>query len=181
MASHVLNTPPASGDVPMHDRPLHSCSETSHSCSSDNPTSSDRPREWVLRQVIPSSAEAGKKILDEIIRQLEVHDWQPMEVFGIHLSIEEALVNAIKHGNRYDADKRVLIECQVSAERMQIEIEDEGAGFNPADVPDCTDDDRLEVPSGRGLMLMRNFMTAVRYNEKGNRVFMEKAAGSSAS
>ena len=53
-------------------------------------------------------------------------------------------------------------------------MSDEGPGFDPADVPDCTLDENLDKPSGRGLKLMRNFMTMVEYNEHGNRVVMEK-------
>jgi serine/threonine-protein kinase RsbW len=63
----------------------------------------------------------------------------------------------------------------VAAERVRIEIIDEGEGFDPAIVPDCTLEDRLDVPSGRGVMLIRSFMTRVEYNEKGNAVVLEKA------
>ena len=51
---------------------------------------------------------------------------------------------------------------------------DEGAGFDPAAVPDCRDEERLEAPGGRGVMLMRTFMTRIEYNASGNRVLMEK-------
>ena len=51
---------------------------------------------------------------------------------------------------------------------------DEGQGFNPATVPDCTLDERLEVPSGRGVMLMRTFMTRIEYSAAGNSVLLEK-------
>ena len=63
---------------------------------------------------------------------------------------------------------------------VRIVIEDEGPGFDPTDVPDPTDDDNLDKPSGRGLMLMRAFMTVIEYNEKGNRVLLEKARSAEA-
>ena len=66
---------------------------------------------------------------------------------------------------------------QCSSELLRIEIEDEGAGFNPLDVPDPTAEENLELPSGRGLMLMKNFMSNVEYNSLGNRVTMEKKRG----
>jgi serine/threonine-protein kinase RsbW len=53
-------------------------------------------------------------------------------------------------------------------------VEDEGDGFDPAQVPDCTLEERLDVPSGRGVMLMRSFMTRIEYNAKGNAVVLEK-------
>ena len=56
----------------------------------------------------------------------------------------------------------------------RIEIRDEGPGFQVKEVPDCTKDENLDKSSGRGIMLMRNFMTFVEYNAKGNGVTMEK-------
>jgi serine/threonine-protein kinase RsbW len=95
-------------------------------------------------------------------------------VFCVQLAMEEALVNAIKHGNREDATKQVRVHCALSAERIRIEISDEGPGFDPTAVPDPTDDSRLEVPCGRGLLLMRSFMSLVEFNAAGNCVVMEK-------
>ncbi len=57
---------------------------------------------------------------------------------------------------------------------MRIIIEDEGNGFRPEDVPDPTEDENLEKPCGRGIMLMRAFLSVVEYNERGNRVVLEK-------
>ena len=64
--------------------------------------------------------------------------------------------------------------CQISAEKVRIIIEDEGTGFRPQDVPDPTEDENLEKPCGRGIMLMRAFLSVVEYNERGNRVVLEK-------
>ena len=130
---------------------------------------------WSSQQRIPSNSGAGKQVLDELLRQLEHHDWHEQEVFAVHLAVEEALVNAIKHGNRYDPEKSVRVVSHVSPQRVRIEIEDEGQGFDPDAVPDPTHDENLELPSGRGLMLMRSFMNRVEFNALGNRVVMEKA------
>jgi serine/threonine-protein kinase RsbW len=129
---------------------------------------------WSTEQTIPSHTGAGKAILDEVLEQLAAHDWMQHDIFGVHMAMEEALVNAIKHGNRHDESKNVHVVCKLSPERLYIDIADEGPGFKPDEVPDCTDDDRLEVPSGRGLMLMRCFMSKVEYHGCGNRVIMEK-------
>jgi serine/threonine-protein kinase RsbW len=66
------------------------------------------------------------------------------------------------------------VDCLVSPELVRIEVADQGPGFDPASVPDCTLEERLEVPTGRGVMLMRTFMTRLEYNATGNRVLMEK-------
>jgi serine/threonine-protein kinase RsbW len=135
---------------------------------------SDDSWTWCTERVIPSETGAGKSFLDELLVNLEAHQWVQHDIFGIHLAMEEALVNAIKHGNRHDATKHVHICCKLSPQRLWIRIADEGSGFNPDNVADCTDLDNLDVPSGRGIMLMRSFMSRVEYNDRGNCVEMEK-------
>ena len=90
-------------------------------------------------------------------------------------------MNAIKHGNRFDASKQVTVECQLAENRVEIRVSDEGEGFRPEEVPDCTAEENLDKESGRGLLLMRSFMNEVEFNEQGNSVMMwkerEPAAG----
>lgn len=123
---------------------------------------------------IPSDTSHGYEVQERILNLLEQHEFPDRDTFGVKLALEEALVNAIKHGNGMDPSKSVKIACDINGDRVQIIIEDEGEGFDPGDVPDPTEDDNLEKPSGRGLMLMRAFMTRIEYNEKGNRVLLEK-------
>lgn len=129
---------------------------------------------WSYDNEIPSDTAEGKRVVEQLLDQLQQHEWAEHDVFGIHLAVEEAIVNAIKHGNQDDPAKLVHVVIQLSKERMWIQVTDQGSGFNPEEVPDPTDDDNLELPSGRGLMLMRSFMAAVEYNEIGNSVVMEK-------
>ena len=131
---------------------------------------------WNLsREVrIPSEASAGKQFIKELLVHLQENQWVEHDIFGVHLAVEEAIVNAIKHGNQNDANKEVHVILKSSSSGIRIEITDQGSGFNPDDVPDPTDDENLEAPSGRGIMLMRSFMSFVEYNEIGNRVVMEK-------
>jgi serine/threonine-protein kinase RsbW len=135
--------------------------------------------EFSWERSIPSRAEAGKAVIDEVLRQLQSLCWNERDLFGIRLALEEAVINAIKHGNHFDECKCVAIVCRMTPELLHIEIADEGQGFVLEDVPDPTDPENLEKPSGRGIVLMRNFMSLVCYNEQGNRVVMEKrrAAG----
>jgi serine/threonine-protein kinase RsbW len=124
--------------------------------------------------VLPSERGASRLIMEELLEHLGLHGWSPSDIFAIHLAAEEAIVNAILHGNKLDAAKTVRVTCTVSPELARIEVEDEGQGFDPAAVPDCRLDERLDAPNGRGVMLMRTFMTRIEYNERGNRVLMEK-------
>lgn len=130
---------------------------------------------WYRDVVINSdSTDAVRPLLDEILNTLMNNGWENKLVFGIHLSMEEALVNAVKHGNKYDPAKKVHVRVGISSNLFRAEIADEGDGFDPDKLPDPTDPDYLDKPNGRGVMLMRNFMTKVEYNPKGNAVFMEK-------
>lgn len=130
---------------------------------------------WQRAFDLPSDRGASRQVMDVLLEQLGAHEWSPSDIFAIHLAAEEAVVNAIVHGNRLDATKKVHVDCRVSRDLVRIEITDEGQGFDPASVPDCTLEDRLEAPSGRGVMLMRSFMTRISYNAKGNSVVMEKS------
>ena len=90
---------------------------------------------------------------------------------------EEALVNAIYHGNRLDAAKQVWVTCHVSPDRVRMEITDEGCGFNPGELPDPTCPELVHAAGGRGVMLMKAFMSRVEYNAPGNHVILEKDRG----
>jgi serine/threonine-protein kinase RsbW len=124
--------------------------------------------------VIPSDTSAGQSVQDRIVQFLEALQYDERDVFGIRLAIEEALVNAIKHGNRMDPGKTVRIACRACQHKVRIEIEDQGEGFQPESVPDPTAEENLERPCGRGIMLMRAFMTSIEYNAAGNLVVLEK-------
>ena len=134
---------------------------------------------WVeeFETTIPNDTGAALAVQERIVGRLEELGYPPRDVFGCRLALEEALVNAIKHGNRNDPRKSVRIACRIADDRFVVEIEDEGPGFEPEDVPDPTDEENLEKPSGRGIMLMRAFMTRVDYEGRGNRVLLEKRRG----
>lgn len=95
-------------------------------------------------------------------------------VFAIRLALDEALANAIHHGNRDDPGKKIQIHVTIDDQQLAISIRDEGEGFKPDHIPDPTLEENLERPNGRGVMLMRAYMTDVQFNEKGNQVTMIK-------
>ena len=126
---------------------------------------------------IPNKTAAALEVQERIVQRLEDLQYTHRDLFGCRLALEEVLVNAIKHGNANDPAKSVEIHCRIGNDRVIVEIEDEGPGFAPENVPDPTDEENLEKPSGRGIMLMRAFMTRVEYVGKGNRVLLEKIRG----
>ncbi len=135
---------------------------------------SKEPWTWQCERVIANNVEAARRVLNELLTQLKKDDWARHDIFGVHLAMEEALVNAIMHGNRLDDSKHVAIRCCLSPHTVHIEISDEGEGFDPDALPDPTDPQRLHIPRGRGVMLMREFMSSVEFNAAGNKVVMEK-------
>jgi serine/threonine-protein kinase RsbW len=100
-------------------------------------------------------------------------------LFAIRLALEEAVMNAIRHGNLSDPAKTVEARWSVTADSAVFHIIDQGEGFDPSAVPDPTLDENLEIPSGRGLMLIRAYMSEVRHHGLGNHlemVFRREAA-----
>lgn len=92
--------------------------------------------------------------------------------FAIRLALEEAVYNAFRHGHKDLPDEPIEVTWKIDPRTVSIEVEDRGPGFDPRAVPDPTREDRLELPHGRGLMLMRAYMTHVEYEGRGNRVSM---------
>ena len=124
--------------------------------------------------VIPSDAAEARRVQDQVEQCLQGTACHDHDLFSIKLALEEALVNAIKHGNQCDPTKQVQIAYRLLHDRFVVRITDEGSGFDPNDVPDPTAFENCERPGGRGLMLMRHYMTEVVFNERGNAVTLCK-------
>lgn len=132
-----------------------------------------------IERKLPSQKGAHIESMNEILHLLRQLGWSDRELFGIEMALEESLSNAIRHGNQYDQAKLVHLDCKMSGTRFWLRVEDEGCGFTPEAVPDCTADDKLEECGGRGLLLIQAYMTRVEYSPKGNCVEMEKIRGES--
>lgn len=135
---------------------------------------SDAGQTYSTTVAIPSDPAEARRVQDEIELELKSNHYTDHEVFSIRLALEEALVNAIKHGNQMDRAKSVRVAYRITPERFDVLVSDEGPGFDPSDVPDPTAVENLERACGRGLMLMKHYMNEVGYNACGNAVFMTK-------
>jgi serine/threonine-protein kinase RsbW len=85
---------------------------------------------------------------------------------GMHdlsVSVRECVVNALKHGNKLDPEKRVTVSFGLTQGAIEVWIQDEGEGFNPDAVPDATLPENILNAAGRGLFFMRAFMSEVEY------------------
>ena len=124
--------------------------------------------------VIPSDLAAARHLQSEIEEALQIAQFPEAEIFAIKMAVEEALVNAIKHGNQMDTEKRVTVAYTALPDRFDVKITDEGPGFDPNDVPDPTAPENLERPCGRGLLLIRYYMTDVAFDARGSTITMYK-------
>jgi serine/threonine-protein kinase RsbW len=122
--------------------------------------------------VVDSKPSAVVEVCNEILSKLEEHNFDKDDIFAVHLTFEEAFLNAVKHGNKNDPTKKVKIDYSVNSEKVEITITDEGAGFEPESVDDPRFGNGLYEPGGRGLLLMNSYMDIVKYNDQGNSVYM---------
>jgi serine/threonine-protein kinase RsbW len=83
--------------------------------------------------------------------------------FAIDMAIREAVTNAVLHGNKQDGAKFVRVKVESSPSSLAISVDDEGAGFNPQEVPNPTDSENILKTSGRGIFFMRTFMDDVKW------------------
>ena len=122
--------------------------------------------------VVKSRPSAVVEVCEQVLSKLEPYGFDNDDTFAVHLALEEAFLNAVKHGNKNDPTKKVKIDYSVTSEKVEITITDEGTGFEPESVDDPRFGKGLYEPGGRGLLLMDSYMDIVKYNEEGNSVYM---------
>jgi len=132
------------------------------------------PSAWSVTRKFASSVENASAVMMELRQQLKRLEWPENDKFAILISMEEALMNAVKHGNQYDESKFVDLRIDLDRNDFLTRIADEGEGFDPMAVPDPCEDCNLERPSGRGVALIKNFVDQVTYNEVGNVIEFKK-------
>lgn len=122
--------------------------------------------------VVESKPSAVVEVCKQILPKLEANSFGKDDIFAVHLTLEEAFLNAVKHGNKMDPTKKVKVDYSVDSDKVEICITDEGNGFQPDAVADPRFGEGLYEPGGRGLLLMNSYMDTVKYNERGNSVYM---------
>lgn len=132
--------------------------------------------EWWLGASISiaSKEEEISTLVDDFAGILHDNGVSEKEIFGIRTALVEAVTNAAKHGNQYDPAKKVSVAYTVTPDGCTIIIRDEGPGFDPDGLPDPTEVENLERLCGRGVMLMRHYMSEVCFKRGGSEVVMRK-------
>ena len=123
---------------------------------------------------VPSALSLMHIVLEYLMKRVETVGVVRAEQSNLFVALDEAFVNAVKHGNKYDASKLVRITTDVSKDEARFTIEDEGEGFDVNSIPDPLDPENLFKTSGRGVLFIYNIMDEVVYNDRGNRLTMVK-------
>lgn len=123
---------------------------------------------------VQSTLRDAKRPEEEILREVEGCGYSEDDRFAIKLALEEAMTNAVKHGNASDQSKKITVRYCVTPDQIVILVRDQGPGFNPGEIPDPTSPDRISLPNGRGIMLMRAYLTDVQFSECGREVCLIK-------
>lgn len=118
--------------------------------------------------VIKSDVTELKKVENFLKDIFSEYNLEQKYFIKLYLCISEAVVNSIKHGNKNDENKTVLIVLDCDIEEINVQIEDEGEGFDFNNIKDPTSNENLKNESGRGIFIIRNLSDKMEYNEKGN-------------
>ncbi len=98
------------------------------------------------------------------------------EVSNFPVALDEALTNAVVHGNGKDEGKSVDVEAVFSLEKVRVSIRDQGSGFDFRSLPNPLHKGRLQKTHGRGIFLIRALVDEVRFNAAGNEVTLVQFA-----
>ena len=123
---------------------------------------------------LPSEIALMHPLLDYLLGRVAALGVAEKDNTHLFIALDEAFVNAVKHGNKFDATKTVCLTADLSAQEARFTIEDQGAGFDVRNIPDPCDPANLFKTSGRGVLLIHNIMDEVQYNERGNRITLVK-------
>jgi len=123
---------------------------------------------------LPSDLTLMNGVLQYLLERVAKMGVIAPEKSNLFIALDEAFVNAVKHGNKSDPTKLVRIGAELSPKEASFTIEDEGVGFDVKTIPDPCDPSNLFKSSGRGVLLIYNIMDEVEYNAQGNRVKMVK-------
>jgi serine/threonine-protein kinase RsbW len=123
---------------------------------------------------LPSDVSLMNGVLQYLIERVAKLGVIKPERSNLFIALDEAFVNAVKHGNKNDPTKLVRITAELSPQEARFTVEDEGEGFDVEQIPDPRDPENLFKASGRGVLLIYNIMDKVEYNARGNRLTMVK-------
>ena len=127
-----------------------------------------------ISKTLPSRLDIVPDFLSEIVSHLKQNQLEEQKIFEIKLCLEEALVNAIKHGNKFDEKLSVMTKIKIESEFIEVVVKDQGKGFDPENIEDPTTEKNLCKLCGRGVFLIKEQMDKVEFLDGGRRLKMIK-------
>lgn len=121
---------------------------------------------------LPSDLSLMNSVLEYLLDRVSKLGLVEIEQSNLFVALDEAFVNAVRHGNRNDPDKLLRVTAELSATEAIFTVEDEGDGFDVHEIPDPTDPDNLFKSNGRGVLLIYNIMDEVEYSDRGKKLKM---------
>lgn len=132
-----------------------------------------QPRIDSGRFELVNDRDAIDAVRDHLVEGMDRMGYSTASAFAVRLAFEEAVSNAFRHGHKdLPPQTPISVEFRVGPDEVEVTLEDRGPGFAPESVPDPTLAENLDLPSGRGLMLIRAYMAGVEFNQAGNRIRM---------
>lgn len=128
----------------------------------------------IIAEKLPSRLETIPEFIASFLEKIKPFHVSDNDIFDIRISLEEALVNAIKHGNQLNAALSVDVSIEIIPARVTITVKNQGKGFDYAKIPNPTKDDNLQKLSGRGVFLIKSLMDAVEFFDCGRGIKMVK-------
>jgi serine/threonine-protein kinase RsbW len=126
-----------------------------------------------LRLRLPADVACIEEAVELVVQHVEPRVGSTRTVrFNLRVALTEAICNAIVYGSDADPARRVDVRVAFGPRRIEMEVTDEGDGFDPAQVPDPTAPDRVHRADGRGLFLIRHLVHELAFNERGNTIRM---------
>ncbi|MBF0384308.1 MAG: ATP-binding protein [Candidatus Omnitrophica bacterium] len=127
-----------------------------------------------ISKTIPSKTELINELLSSVLAKLSDIGLDPGAIFNIKLALYEAMVNAVKHGNKLNPDLKVKLEINIQNGNLIMQVSDEGTGFDYKNIPNPLTSKNLERLSGRGIFLIEKIMDKFEFMNEGRTIKMVK-------
>lgn len=138
---------------------------------------SERDTSGAMEMVLATDLASIERVVEETEAFLGPRVADEELAYRVVLLATEAVTNAIEHGNKFDADKRVYFQIRIGSRRIELAVEDEGRGFDPQKTDDPLAEENLLREGGRGILFMESLADEVRFENGGRKVLLIFHAG----
>lgn len=129
---------------------------------------------FLLHEKLPTDLQKVNSFVERVSQNILSAVGNEQVAFDVKLALEEALTNAMRHGNALSSSLKVDVSIELYPGKIIMDIRDEGKGFDFQNLPDPTDKMNVDKPSGRGVFLMRRLMDKVEFYGGGSGVKLTK-------